>query len=57
MGLIIENNEKARYELTTLDNSIALLIPAETLRKMTSALSENAINVFIILLNNWFRNN
>lgn len=57
MGLIIENNEKGRYELTTLDNSIALLIPAETLRKMTSALSENAINVFIILLNNWFRNN
>lgn len=55
MGLIVENSEKERYELTTLDNSSALLIPMETLRKMTSALSENAINVYIILFNNWFK--
>ena len=57
LGLIHYNEELKRYELVRLDNALALLIPEETLRKMTVALSENAINVYVILFNNWYRNN
>lgn len=56
MGLIIFNQEKNRYELTILDKKIANLIPVETLRKLISTMNENTINVYMVLINNWYIN-
>lgn len=57
MGLIIFNQEKNRYELVVLDKEIANLIPVETLRKLISVMNENTINVYMVLVNNWYINN
>ena len=56
MGLIIFNQEKNRYELVVLDKKIANLIPVETLRKLISTMNENTINVYMVLINNWYIN-
>ena len=56
MGLIIFNQEKNRYELAVLDKKIANLIPVETLRKLISTMNENTINVYMVLINNWYIN-
>lgn len=49
IGLIRDNGKD--YELVILDADIASLIPVETLKVLVSALNENAISVFVYLLN------
>lgn len=49
MGLIKENSNG--FELVILDANIASLIPVETLKILVSALSENAISIYVYLLN------
>lgn len=56
LGLIVFNEELQRYELNLLSADAAMLVERGTLRKMVSALSENAINVFIYLLNRYLAN-
>lgn len=51
MGLVTLNEEKGRYELLALSADISMLIENGTLRKMLNALNENAISVYIYLLN------
>ena len=57
MGLIIFNQKQNRYELIVLDKEIANLIPVETLRKLISVMNENTINIYMVLINNWYMNN
>lgn len=56
IGLVVFNSEKERYELPTLSADMAMLIENGTLRKMLNALNENAINVYIYLLNRFLAN-
>lgn len=52
LGLIKEN--KDTYELIILDEDIASLIPINTLKILVSAFNENAISVYVYLLNRYY---
>lgn len=52
LGLLEEKED--RYELITINQDLAALIPFETLRKLTAALSENAISIYVYLLNRYY---
>ena len=56
MKLLILNEKLARYEFKILDKTIANLVPVETLRKLVSAFNENTINIYMVILNNWYTN-
>lgn len=55
LGLIKETNNN-NYELVILDADIASLIPVETLKVLVSALNENAISIYVYLLNRFVAN-
>jgi DNA-binding Lrp family transcriptional regulator len=52
LGLIKEN--KDTYELIILEEDIASLIPINTLKILVSAFNENAISVYVYLLNRYY---
>lgn len=54
LGLIKEIGSD--YELVILDADIASLIPFETLKVLVSALNENAISIYVYLLNRFIAN-
>lgn len=55
---LVHYNEKAKcYELALLPNEAAQLIERDTLRRMVSALNQNAINVYIYLFSRYCANN
>lgn len=54
--LLFLNEKLSRYEFKILDKTIANLIPVETLRKLVSAFNENTINIYMVILNNWYTN-
>ena len=54
LGLIKETDNN--YELVILDADIASLIPVETLKILVSALNENAISIYVYLLNRFIAN-
>ena len=54
LGLIRETDNN--YELVILDADIASLIPVETLKVLVSALNENAISIYVYLLNRFIAN-
>ena len=56
LGLVEYNEEKKRYELSPLDSSAAMLVEKTTLRKLVSSLNDNAINIFVYLLNRYIAN-
>lgn len=56
LGLVEYNEEKKRYELSPLDSSAAMLVEKTTLRKLVSSLNNNAINIFVYLLNRYIAN-
>jgi len=45
--------QEDRYELVPLDRSLAMLVSQETLAVLVSALNNNAISVFVYLLNRY----
>lgn len=53
MNLISKNDSKRNYELKTLENSFATLVPYSTLRQLVNSLNRNTINIFIHLLNRY----
>ena len=57
LGLVkqVEDN-KDIYELTVLNKELATLIPYDTLRIMTNALSEKSISCYVYLLNRYLAN-
>jgi predicted transcriptional regulator len=50
LGLIEEDKDRKRYKLMYLDNSIATLVPFETLSKLNNSLNHNAISIYVYLL-------
>lgn len=52
LGLIKENGEN--FELIILEEDIASLIPVNTLKILVSAFNENAISVYVYLLNRYY---
>jgi predicted transcriptional regulator len=57
LGLIAEEKEpKIRYQLNYLDKTICSLVPLETLRKISDALSQNAISIYVYLLKRFIAN-
>jgi hypothetical protein len=56
LGLIEEDAAAKRYWLKYLDKSICSLVPFETLRKLNNTLSNNAISLFVYLLNRYIAN-
>ena len=57
LGLVVKNDSKKRYELTTLDATMAALVPYPTLKLLVDALSENSISTYVYLLNRYVANN
>lgn len=57
MGLIYKNEMKKRYEIHLLANIDASLIPQYTLTFLVDSQSENAISIYIYLLNRYWANN
>ena len=55
LGLIVEKG-KDTYELKTLENDLAALIPFGTLSLLVDALSDNAISVYSYLLMQYIKN-
>ena len=55
MGLVQETDAD-KYEVITLDKNIASLIPYNTLKLLTDALSENSISAYVYLLNVYYAN-
>lgn len=55
LGLIKEIGDN--YELIILEEDIASLIPVNTLKVLVSALNENAISVYVYLLNRYYAAN
>ena len=53
---LIYKQENGDYILAPLPRDTAFLIPHETLRRLVNALSDNAINVYIYLINRYFAN-
>lgn len=56
LGLIREVDDQ-HYEIMTLDNEIALLIPYPVLKLITDTLSENSVSVYVYLFNRYYANN
>lgn len=56
LGLIREVDDQ-HYEIITLDNEIALLIPYPVLKLITDTLSENSVSVYVYLFNRYYANN
>lgn len=56
LGLVVKNDSKKRYELTTLDTTMAALVPYPTLKLLVDALSENSISTYVYLLNRYIAN-
>ena len=56
LGLVIEI-DKNTYQIVELEADLASLIPYNTLKLMTDALSENCISTYIFLLNSYYSNN
>jgi DNA-binding Lrp family transcriptional regulator len=54
VGLIIDDKEKERYILRTLDREVSSLIPFETLRTLNNSLSHNSISTFVYLLKRYY---
>jgi predicted transcriptional regulator len=57
MDLIEEIKDQKRYKINRLDNSIATLIPFETLRQINNTLNHNAISIYVYLLKRYIANN
>ena len=55
LGLIREVDDQ-HYEIITLDNEIALLIPYPVLKLITDTLSENSVSVYVYLFNRYYAN-
>lgn len=55
LGLIVEKGKDA-YELKTLENDLAALIPFNTLSLLVDALSDNAISIYTYLLIQYIKN-
>ena len=55
MGLVAEYND-IYYELPTIEEKEAMLIPFQTLKILTDTLSENAISTYAYLFNRWYAN-
>lgn len=55
LGLIREVDDQ-HYEIITLDNKIALLIPYPVLKLITDTLSENSVSVYVYLFNRYYAN-
>lgn len=56
LGLVIEV-EGGDYELPILKDSIAFLLPYDTLRILTNTLNEKTISVYTYLINRFYANN
>jgi hypothetical protein len=56
-GLVEFLERENRYIIHTLANSDASLIPFETLKLLTDALSHNCISIYVYLLNRYIANN
>lgn len=56
IGLVHYNQETKRYELALLPIEMAQLIENNTLRRMVSALNQNAISVYIYLFSRYCAN-
>lgn len=54
---LIKKSEDGRIFLPIIDKTKAFLIPKPTLQRMVAAFSENAINVYVYLINRFFANN
>ena len=52
LGLVKEREDS--YELIVLEKDLASLIPLKTLRVLVNAMSENAISIYIYLLNRYY---
>ena len=57
IGLIYKNEMKKRYEIHLLSKLDASLIPNRTLTFLVDSYSENAISIYIYLLNRFWANN
>lgn len=57
IGLIQKNEMKKRYEIPTLLNIDASLIPQHTLKFLVDSQSENTISIYVYLLNRYWANN
>ena len=55
MGLIREYDDKY-YEIITLENDYAMLIPYSVLKLITDTLSENSISTYVYLLTRYYAN-
>lgn len=53
-GLVLDCGDY--YELVTLPNNEAFLISLTTLRKLTSAVKDKTISIYVYLLNRYFAN-
>lgn len=56
MGLLQYNEESERWELPKLDQKQAFLLPQDTLRKIVTGLSANAVSVYVYLINRFYAN-
>ena len=56
IGLVELIEKEKRYKLSYLDDSVAMLIPVETLRKINNALSQNSISIYVYLLKRFIAN-
>lgn len=55
LGLVREI-DKDTFEVVTLENNIASLVPYETLKLITDTLNENSISTYVYLLNCYYAN-
>ena len=56
LGLVVDYNTE-QYQLITLEQDTAMLIPYDTLKILTDALNENSISVYVYLFTRYYRNN
>lgn len=56
MPLIQLNEDGTKYELVYLTGNLAMLVPDETLKVLVSALNDNAISIYVYLLNRYIAN-